>query len=200
MQVSAISAAVSVLVVMITTSITGAQLGEVIGDGMIRFDASHEARLKRRPSIAMVQQFESIGDIDASTHPLTPEFSRNEAGRYIAHIDLEEGTSLYGTGEVAGPLLRNGFVTETWNLDAFGYGLDAKTRLLVTLAGLVAAGATAQPQIALTVRHAREAEASEKEIAEVIYQMSMLGGLPAMNRALEIAKEVFEDLNEGGDA
>ena len=78
-------------------------------------------------------------------------------------------------------------------------GLDAKTRLLVTLAGLVAAGATAQPQIALTVRHAREAEASEKEIAEVIYQMSMLGGLPAMNRALEIAKEVFEELNKEGD-
>ena len=78
-------------------------------------------------------------------------------------------------------------------------GLDAKTRLLVTLGGLVAAGATAQPQIALTVRHAREADASEKEIAEVIYQMSMLGGLPAMNRALEIAKEVFEELNKEGD-
>ena len=79
-------------------------------------------------------------------------------------------------------------------------GLDAKTRLLVTLGGLVATGATAQPQLALTVRHAREAGASEKEIAETIYQMSMLGGLPAMNRALEIAKEVFEDLNdeEGG--
>ncbi len=79
-------------------------------------------------------------------------------------------------------------------------GLDAKTRLLVTLGGLVAAGATAHPQIALTVRHAREAEASEKEIAEVIYQMSMLGGLPAMNRALEIAKEVFDEHNEEGGA
>ncbi len=80
-------------------------------------------------------------------------------------------------------------------------GLDAKTRLLVTLGGLVATGATAQPQIALTVRHARESGASEKEIAEVIYQMSMMGGLPAMKRALEIAKEVFEDFNdEEGDA
>lgn len=80
-------------------------------------------------------------------------------------------------------------------------GLDARTRLLVTLAGLVAVGATAQPQIALTVRHAREAGASEKEIAETIYQMSMLGGLPAMNRALEIAKEVFDaDRDEEGRA
>ncbi|PIE08872.1 MAG: hypothetical protein CSA74_00290 [Rhodobacterales bacterium] len=78
-------------------------------------------------------------------------------------------------------------------------GLDARTRLLVTLAGLVAAGATAQPQIALTLRHAREAGASEQEIAETIWQVSMLGGLPAMNRALAIAREVFDELNEEGD-
>ena len=79
-------------------------------------------------------------------------------------------------------------------------GLDAKTRLLITLAGLTAVGAQAEPQLKLTVRHALEAGANQQEIAEVIYQMSMLGGLPAMNRALEIAKEVFEELNdeEGG--
>ncbi|RME16168.1 MAG: carboxymuconolactone decarboxylase family protein [Alphaproteobacteria bacterium] len=75
-------------------------------------------------------------------------------------------------------------------------GLDAKTRLLVTLAGLVATGAVAEPQIRLTVRHLVEAGASEKEIAEVIWQMSMLGGLPAMNTALKIAQEVFAERNK----
>lgn len=75
-------------------------------------------------------------------------------------------------------------------------GLDAKTRLLVTLAGLVATGAMAEPQIKLTVRHLVAAGASEKEIAEVIYQMSMLGGLPAMNRALELAQSVFAETND----
>lgn len=80
-------------------------------------------------------------------------------------------------------------------------GLDARTRLMVTLGGLVATGATAGPQIAITVRHLIEVGATEKEIAEVIYQMSMLGGLPAMNRALEIAKEVFDaDKDEEGRA
>ncbi|GKY87809.1 carboxymuconolactone decarboxylase family protein [Sinisalibacter aestuarii] len=79
-------------------------------------------------------------------------------------------------------------------------GLDAKTRLLVTLGGLVATGAMAEPQIKLTVRHLIETGATEKEIAEVIYQMSMLGGLPAMNRALELANEVFAEGNEEGDA
>jgi len=79
-------------------------------------------------------------------------------------------------------------------------GLDAKTRLLVALGGLVATGAMAEPQIRVTVRHAIEAGASEKEIGEVIYQMSMLGGLPAMNRALGLANEVFAETNEEGDA
>jgi 4-carboxymuconolactone decarboxylase len=79
-------------------------------------------------------------------------------------------------------------------------GLDAKTRLLVTLGGLVATGAMAEPQIKVTVRHLLEAGATEKEIAEVIYQMSMLGGLPAMNRALELAQSVFAEMNEEGDA
>ena len=80
-------------------------------------------------------------------------------------------------------------------------GLDAKTRLLVTLGGLVATGSMAEPQIKVTVRHLIEAGATEKEIAEVIYQMSMLGGLPAMNRALELAQSVFaEQENEEGNA
>lgn len=75
-------------------------------------------------------------------------------------------------------------------------GLDAKTRLLVTLAALTVLGAQAEPQIRLTVRHAREAGASEREIAEVIWQMSMFGGLPAMQRALQIAQGVFAEGKE----
>ena len=117
-------AAISIGFVLPTMVI--AQVAEVIGSGIVRFDASHEARVDRRPSIAMVQQFESLGDINPDMHPLTPSFSVNEEGRFVASIEIDPRTSLYGTGQVAGPLLRNGFVTETWNLDAFGYGLDAK--------------------------------------------------------------------------
>ena len=101
------------------------QIGEMIADGIVRFEASHDARVNRRPSIAMIRQFEALGEINPQAHPLLPTFSQNEAGRFVASIAIEPGTSLYGTGQVAGPLLRNGFVTETWNLDAFGYGLDA---------------------------------------------------------------------------
>ncbi|MEF3047495.1 carboxymuconolactone decarboxylase family protein [Pseudotabrizicola sp. L79] len=72
-------------------------------------------------------------------------------------------------------------------------GLDAKTRLLVTVAALTVLGAQAEPQLKMTVRHALEAGATQREIAEVIWQMSMFGGLPAMQKALEIAQTVFAE-------
>jgi 4-carboxymuconolactone decarboxylase len=75
-------------------------------------------------------------------------------------------------------------------------GLDAKTRLLITLAALTALGAQAEPQIRLTVRHALEAGATEREIAETIWQVSMFAGLPAMQKALELAQSVFAESKE----
>ncbi|MFD1509000.1 carboxymuconolactone decarboxylase family protein [Lacimonas salitolerans] len=72
-------------------------------------------------------------------------------------------------------------------------GLDAKTRLLITLAGLTMQGAQADTQIRMTVRHAREAGATRDEIAETIAQMSMFAGIPAMTRAMELAREVMDE-------
>ena len=70
-------------------------------------------------------------------------------------------------------------------------GLDARTRLLVTIAALTVLGAPGEAQMRLTIRQALSAGASKREIAEVIWQMSMFGGLPAMQKALQIAQGVF---------
>ncbi|RJL14502.1 carboxymuconolactone decarboxylase family protein [Paracoccus siganidrum] len=78
---------------------------------------------------------------------------------------------------------------KTFNRD----GLDARTRLLVTIAALTVQGAFAEPQLRLTIRHALSAGATQREIAEVIYQMGMFGGIPAMQKALEIAQGVFTE-------
>ena len=78
---------------------------------------------------------------------------------------------------------------KTFNRD----GLDARTRLLVTIAAMTVQGAHAEPQLRLTIRHAIAAGATPREIAEVIYQMGMFGGLPAMQKALEIAQGVFTE-------
>ena len=72
-------------------------------------------------------------------------------------------------------------------------GLDAKTRLLLTIAGLTMQGAQADTPFRMTVRHAMEAGATKDEIAETIAQMSMFAGIPAMTRAMELAKEVMDD-------
>lgn len=71
-------------------------------------------------------------------------------------------------------------------------GLDAKTRLLLTLMGLTIMGAQAEAQFRLTVRHAIEAGATKQEIAETIAQAAMFGGVPAMTKAMELATEVLD--------
>ncbi|MEM6696259.1 MAG: carboxymuconolactone decarboxylase family protein [Pseudomonadota bacterium] len=70
--------------------------------------------------------------------------------------------------------------------------LDAKTKLLLTLQGLTILGAQAEAQIRLTVRHALEAGATEQEITETIALAAMFGGVPAMTKANELARAVFE--------
>jgi len=77
-------------------------------------------------------------------------------------------------------------------------GLDAKTRLLLTLAGLTMLGAQSDTQIRMTVRHALEAGATRDEIAETIAQMSMFAGIPSMTRAMGFAREVMDETGEEG--
>jgi 4-carboxymuconolactone decarboxylase len=71
-------------------------------------------------------------------------------------------------------------------------GLDAKTRLLLTLAGLTMQGAQADTAVRQTVRHALEAGAKKQEIVETIGQMSVFAGIPAMTRAMDLARDVMD--------
>jgi len=75
-------------------------------------------------------------------------------------------------------------------------GLDAKTRLLLTLAGLTIQGAQNDAALRQTVKHLLEAGAHKQEIIETIGQMSMFAGLPAMTRSMQLAQEVMEDKKE----
>ena len=81
---------------------------------------------------------------------------------------------------------------KTFNKD----GLDAKTRLLLTLAGLTMQGAQNDTGLRQTVKHLLEAGTKKQEIIETIGQMSMFAGLPAMTRAMQLAQEVMEDKEE----
>lgn len=75
-------------------------------------------------------------------------------------------------------------------------GLDARTRFLVTIAAQTVLGPVGEPQLRITIKNALAAGATQREIAEVIWQMSMFGGLPATQKALEIAQSVFTETEE----
>ncbi|MEL6417965.1 MAG: carboxymuconolactone decarboxylase family protein [Pseudomonadota bacterium] len=71
-------------------------------------------------------------------------------------------------------------------------GLDLKTRQLATVAALTALGGQTGPQLRVHVAASLKSGASETEVIEVILQMSLYGGFPAMINALNVALEVFE--------
>lgn len=71
-------------------------------------------------------------------------------------------------------------------------GLDAKTKLLLTLGALTILGAQAEAQIRMAVRHALEAGATKQEIAETIALAGVFGGIPAMTKAMELASSVMD--------
>ena len=78
-------------------------------------------------------------------------------------------------------------------------GLDAKTKMLLTLGALTILGAQAEAQIRLTVRHALEAGATKQEIAETIAMMGVFGGIPAMTKAMELASSVMDTGEEADE-
>lgn len=71
--------------------------------------------------------------------------------------------------------------------------LDAKTRLLLTLAGLTMQGAQSETAVRQTVRHAREAGATDQQISETLGMMAVFAGVPAVTRAAALAQEVMDD-------
>ncbi len=95
------------------------------------------------------------------------------------------------------PTLSQSFMEMAFGKTLNPEGLDSKTRLLLNIAAMTVLGAQAEPQLKVTIRHALHAGATEREIAEVIMQMSMFGGAPAMAKALQIAQTVFTDGAEG---
>ena len=99
------------------------QVGETVGEGVARFHASHEAREGGLPSLSLVTPLAALGPVPGGW-TVIPEFTRIQ-GRTSVFLTIDEGTDLYGTGEVPGPLRRNGTRTVAWNFDAYGWGGNA---------------------------------------------------------------------------
>jgi len=98
-------------------------VAESVGEDMVRFHASADARDAALPSLCLVEPLAATGPAPAGWR-VTPVFGR-EMGRPSVHVPITAGTDLYGTGEVPGPLRRNGTRVIAWNYDAYGW--DAHT-------------------------------------------------------------------------
>ncbi len=101
-----------------------AAFAQVVSEGLapnaVRFFADAKAQQQALPSYALL---DTVKPIAAKPAPkASPAFITNADGTHTASIHIDEGTSLYGTGEVSGQLLRNGRTIVTWNTDAYGYG------------------------------------------------------------------------------
>jgi alpha-glucosidase len=94
-------------------------MGEMISGSAARFFASPAAKEAALPSYALEREPGAQGALPASWK-VRPVFGTID-GKVSATITIAPGTSLYGTGEVAGPLLRNGRSVVAWNTDAYGY-------------------------------------------------------------------------------
>src|SRR5665648_9690 len=79
------------------------------------------------PSFALVKEFPVTGKIPPNWN-LSPNFYHS-GEKTIATIPVKKGTSLYGTGEVTGSLLRNGKDITLWNTDNYTYSKDDGKRL-----------------------------------------------------------------------
>lgn len=123
-----------------------------------------------------------------------------ERGRAVAHAlnpDLEDIlASRYDT-------VLPGFA-ETLIESAYGRlyareGLDLKTRQIATVAALTALGGQTAPQLRVNIEHALAAGATEREILEVILQMSAYGGWPAAINGINCAMQLFDDRKNSGE-
>ena len=72
-------------------------------------------------------------------------------------------------------------------------GLPLRDRYLATIAALAALGGQTRPQLKVNIAGGRKAGLSQKEIAEVIWQMSLYGGFPSAVNGLNAALEVFSE-------
>ena len=83
-----------------------------LDDRVVRFFPDSEARATAEPSYALIKPGLGLAPAPARV-PVSPDFALS-SDQEVATVKVPPGTSLYGTGMVFGPLLRNGSSTFTW--------------------------------------------------------------------------------------
>ncbi len=91
----------------------------LIAENTAVFYPPHYKAYMQQPSFALLKEPAETGPLPESWK-IRVVFDRMP-GKTLAYINADEGTDFYGTGEVTGPLQRNGTVRELWNTDNYEY-------------------------------------------------------------------------------
>jgi alpha-glucosidase len=105
-------------VAVTNATMIGQGIAQFVPDG---FDSN------QAPSLSLISEPVSTGPLSAgwSLFPTVTLVDSNAC----ASLAVPTGTSLYGGGEVAGPLLRNGQTVDIWNTDTAGWSTDNLRRM-----------------------------------------------------------------------
>ncbi|MDF7822778.1 glycoside hydrolase family 31 protein [Pontiellaceae bacterium B12227] len=103
---------------------------EQAGDDLAIFYPEGGERSLLPPSFALIQEPKVTGEV-AADWKMVPVWSKVGA-TYQWTLTVDEGTSLYGTGEVTGALERSGTVVELYNTDNYAYRSAGGKRLYQT--------------------------------------------------------------------
>lgn len=98
---------------------------ERIGDGIAAFLPPGMTMYPR--SLALLRTPRAEGALPAGW-VIRPRYDRHD-GKTRVTVPVPQGADLYGTGEVTGPLRRNGESITLWNTDNFEYARDGGRRL-----------------------------------------------------------------------
>ncbi len=102
---------------------------------------------------------------------------RAEANKTDFNADFQRFITRFAWGEI-------------WGRD----GLDRRTRHLLTIGMLVCLGK--EDELALHIRATANTGVSRRELKEVFLHAAVYAGVPAANRAFQVAEAVFEDWDQ----
>ena len=106
---------------------SGAYTDQLIGERIAVFYPKAFDAAGNLPSLALLNEPQAKGNIPSNWKVRPRFYAKN--GKTYASVGIEAGTSLYGTGESVGKLLKNGSNSNLWNTDNYTYKADSGRRL-----------------------------------------------------------------------
>jgi alpha-glucosidase len=109
-------------ILFVSAALAGTPHARLVGDGIVRYHADAQDASGALPTVLLKDEPADLGPAPGGLS-VAPSFS-DVSGFYRTRVTVatDAGTSLYGTGEVPGPLERTGRRTVLWNTDSYAWG------------------------------------------------------------------------------